>query len=296
MIKAIKEDLFLADGQKSALHCLVRQVNKPGLCTHAHYHKYCEILYGVDCDLDMLIGEKTEKLRDGDICFIYPNEPHYMYSAKEKNLFYVIKFFPEMLYYDGQSIRELYYLMNILVEDNRNERHLITKDESRGTIENILKDIFNEWNEKNLGYEFVIRGQILRIYSIMLRLMKKTKIEISTNSTEEFALIHNCIIYAAENLDSVTETILAEKCFMSNSQFSKMFKKHIGKTYKNFIVDMRIAEAKRQILATDKSITEIAYLTGFSSSSHFISSFKNKIGETPLQYRNKFILKAESDE
>ena len=291
MIKAIQEDLFLIDGQKSALHCLIRHVEKPGLCTHAHYHKYCEILYGIDCDMEMLIGEKTEKLRNGDICVIYPNEPHYMYSSKEKNDYYVIKFFPEILYYNGQGMRELYYLMNVFVENDKNVRHLIAKDESGGVIENIMENIFDEWSTKNIGYEFAIRGQILRIYSIILRLMKKENVTLPDNTNDEFALINDMIIYSMENLDSVSETILAEKCFMSNSQFSKVFKKHMGKTYKEFIVNLRISEGKRRIIATDKTITEIAYATGFASSSHFISSFKKLTGTTPLQYRNKFMQK-----
>ena len=78
---------------------------------------------------------------------------------------------------------------------------------------------------------------------------------------------------------------------MSNSNFSKMFKEIIGKSYKQFLTDARIAEAKRQLIASNKTITDIAYSIGFSSSSHFISTFKQLTKTTPLQYRNKYIIK-----
>lgn len=54
-----------------------------------------------------------------------------------------------------------------------------------------------------------------------------------------------------------------------------------------YIMEYRLSQALFMLDHTDKSITEIALLSGFSTASYFDSRFKKKMLITPLEYRMK---------
>ena len=73
------------------------------------------------------------------------------------------------------------------------------------------------------------------------------------------------------------------------SRLSTDFKKETGENLSDFIVKMKIEEAKKMLSYSEKSIVDIAFYLGFSSQSHFISTFKKYQGCTPKEYRLKKI-------
>lgn len=55
----------------------------------------------------------------------------------------------------------------------------------------------------------------------------------------------------------------------------------------DYITEYRLSQVLFMLDYTDKSITEIALLSGFSTASYFDSHFKEKMLITPLEYRMK---------
>ena len=150
-----------------------------------------------------------------------------------------------------------------------------------------MNNILKEWNEEKSGYEFLIRGQILQMFCYIVRIWEKKsdKKFFSSIDNEIVKNIHDAVNYTIENLDSVTEREAAEFVHMSYSYFSRSFKSVMGKNFAKFLNEIKIDAAKRLLLTTNKTITEISMETGFSSSSHFISNFSKSVGITPLAYR-----------
>jgi AraC-like DNA-binding protein len=99
--------------------------------------------------------------------------------------------------------------------------------------------------------------------------------------------IKNALLYISENFDSVNERDAAAFCGLSYNHFSASFKKTVGRSFSDYLTLIRINEAEKLLLSTEKSITDIALSCGFSSTSHFISRFKEKNGVTPGQLRKK---------
>ena len=60
----------------------------------------------------------------------------------------------------------------------------------------------------------------------------------------------------------------------------------------DYLNEYRISKAVTLLINTDKNITEIAEMTGFSTTSYFISRFRQKMGITPFQFRSteKYII------
>lgn len=79
--------------------------------------------------------------------------------------------------------------------------------------------------------------------------------------------------------------ILAATAGLSEYHFLRMFKQSTGYTPHQYVISQRIERAKELLKKTDMSITEIAYLLGFSSSAHFTHHFRRKTGVTPSELR-----------
>ena len=79
--------------------------------------------------------------------------------------------------------------------------------------------------------------------------------------------------------------ILADTVGLSEYHFLRMFKQSTGYTPHQYVISQRIERAGELLKKTDMSITEIAYLLGFSSSAHFTHHFRRKTGITPSELR-----------
>jgi len=74
---------------------------------------------------------------------------------------------------------------------------------------------------------------------------------------------------------------------MSKSSFCRFFKKSTGKTYFDFIREIRIGYACKLILENNLNITQVGYECGYETISHFSRQFKKTKGIVPLDYRKQ---------
>ena len=75
---------------------------------------------------------------------------------------------------------------------------------------------------------------------------------------------------------------------MAPSAFSRFFKQHTTRTLSDYIIDVRLGNAARQLVNTSTSISEICYSCGFNNLSNFNRIFKARRGYTPRDFRALF--------
>lgn len=85
-------------------------------------------------------------------------------------------------------------------------------------------------------------------------------------------------------LESLSRQVSIDKFYLT-----KQFKKFIGQSLYEYIINFRINKAKEFLKDTSLSINEIAEFVGFESPSHFIKTFKKSEAITPLRFR-KFLV------
>ena len=85
--------------------------------------------------------------------------------------------------------------------------------------------------------------------------------------------------------ESFTIPSLCKMANISASTLLRLFKQHTGKTPRDFIRELRMVTAARQLLVTDERVSTIAYELGFDNLSHFSKKFKSVYGMSPQQYR-----------
>ena len=73
----------------------------------------------------------------------------------------------------------------------------------------------------------------------------------------------------------------------SRSYMSREFNRHIGKTIREYLTELRINDARILLEASALSVSEIAYSVGFNDSNYFSNIFKSHVGMSPQEYREK---------
>ncbi|ASB48985.1 AraC family transcriptional regulator [Alkalitalea saponilacus] len=80
----------------------------------------------------------------------------------------------------------------------------------------------------------------------------------------------------------------AQMLNMSVVSFSRLIKQRTGKSFIEFINEIRLGHATRLLIETNKSVSEICYECGFNNISNFNRTFKRKQGCTPSEFRVNF--------
>ena len=83
---------------------------------------------------------------------------------------------------------------------------------------------------------------------------------------------------------------LAEGFGISETSLKNYFRGVYGKGYSEMLTDIRMQKAAELLIEDENSISQISESVGFSTQSRFGSAFKKYFGETPLEYKRKFMI------
>jgi two-component system response regulator YesN len=80
---------------------------------------------------------------------------------------------------------------------------------------------------------------------------------------------------------------LAQKFHMNANYLGQAFKQQTGKSFREYLNDKRIEEAKRLLRQSCSSIAEVAVNSGYPNADYFVSQFKRMTGMAPSAYRKQ---------
>ena len=282
-------------GFEIPVQCLFMNAKKSNIISGMHYHDYIELLYGLDCDASIWVSGVNYTMISGDLVVINSKKSHTVVSNQENSSYIVIKFMPQILYAAEQSVFEFKYIIPFIADDDRYDKVFLKPELESTDIPKIMNDIMLEWEKKDYGYEVALRTYVIRIVLWLIRRWHKTNGEdgfvITNESNEAMRCVQMSIEYAQNNYSTASALEAAEKCNLSYSYFSRLFKRVMKKSFTEYVNYIRIAQAQRFLAGTDKSITDIAYEVGFSTTSYFIERFKMQTNITPKQFRKKYKMK-----
>lgn len=141
------------------------------------------------------------------------------------------------------------------------------------------------------------RADVLRVESLVMELSVALLRRHSTASEAVKTLPSSCLTrsQARRVLDYIESALsreltlseLAGVADLSLHHFARMFKQTIGLPPHRYVLERRVEKAKIMLRATGASLVDISLSTGFSSQSHFTSTFSRIVGATPAEFQGR---------
>ena len=123
------------------------------------------------------------------------------------------------------------------------------------------------------------------ILSLMVSILREIGRGVWTESTSNERLRRMMEYVKAHYGEKVTLSDIASSAFVSERECQRIFAKSLSVSPMQYLISYRLREAELLLRSSDLPISDIAYRTGFESSSHFAYSFKKRFGITPKEAR-----------
>ncbi|MEC3878729.1 AraC family transcriptional regulator [Parapedobacter sp. 10938] len=102
--------------------------------------------------------------------------------------------------------------------------------------------------------------------------------------------INNIYDFALQHFRKrITLDEIAEVAGMSNNAFCRYFKSRTGKTFSQFLIELRVGHACKLLIENNLNVKEICFETGFHNFAGFHKYFKQITGKSPLNYRRAYL-------
>lgn len=180
--------------------------------------------------------------------------------------------------------RGIYYDERVSLKPSEKDRYFITLPKLINCEEKTqIKRNFEKMIEAH------IHGNIpqtsIRLWQIFLECAQNAQDDKVSNGYVE--QIQNYV--RQHYIDGFTSVQIQEACGLSYKYAGTLFKEVTGQTIKEYQCTLRLRKAEQLLKETNKSIAEIAQLTGFSDVFYFSKIFHRKKGCPPGEYRKTYI-------
>lgn len=128
------------------------------------------------------------------------------------------------------------------------------------------------------------------IDNLKISLFEQRVSEKAEPEKQEERTITSITRYLQEHLaEDLSLTVLADEFYLNPQYISQLFKNEIGVNFLSYLTNIRMEKAKKLLLSTSLSITDVADQSGYGDYRVFTKVFKKSEGITPSQYRRDFL-------
>lgn len=126
-------------------------------------------------------------------------------------------------------------------------------------------------------------GEVIGLAGVMFR------VESPVEKERYFGRLKGALDFLETNYGkTISMADAAARCGMPSTTFNRQFRELLRMTPTEYLLSWRIEAARKQLVETRRSLSEIAITCGFSDQSHFTKRFRRITGLTPLVYRKQF--------
>lgn len=250
-----------------------------------HWHSYFEITYVQSGRGNYFVNGEEYSMDEGDIIIFNNVEPHGWNLLDEDMRLLVMIFSPEFVA-EKLSFFDAGYLKPF-VERGSNFKNRIGKEEPVShEIRKGIREIYREWEDKKEGYRLMIKANILRILTMLIRAYQDERKsgEMLKEKKNAMKRLEQAFVYINEHYcEKITLEEAAAAAFMSATYFSGYFRKVTSLSFTEYVTRLRIAHARELLKSTNRSVTDIAAECGFNNTSNFYRLYKKHTGKPPRE-------------
>ena len=235
-----------------------------------HLHSQAELMYLFDGAAEMRVGGQSWALSPGDLCVCFPGVVH-GYGERSENAQALMLIIAPELFGDFSGMMSHYVPETPLVraealtEDVRFCVEQLRRESARGTDERAAR-----------GYIQVALARVLP------RMAMTDRTAAATDAS------YDVLKYLADHFtEPITLDSLARALCVSKSYLSHTFSRQLGANFRTYVNTLRLDFACSLLRGADRTVTQIAYESGFESQRTFNRAFSQQYGMTPSRYRQR---------
>jgi len=254
--------------------CDISDVNHWIRPMHLH-ENVTEILFIREGEGSFIIGGKAIEGKKGDILISNCGVLHDERSSADH---------PLVTYVCGINNFQINGLPdNHLIHENM--LPMISSDQYSHILKNLFELMINEVLAETPGMEETCQYTLCTLVSLMIRITQNSH---DANDGETRLLGLKIKDYIDQNyMKEINLTEIAANLYISPFYLAHVFKKEIGFSPIQYVINRRIGESQNILITTKKPITEIAKMVGYDNPNYFNLLFKKITGMSPGKFRKK---------
>lgn len=249
-----------------------------------HFHPEYELTLILESSGTRFVGDSNEPYEDGDLVLLGPNLPHTWFSKSvelEDSRHRAI-----VIHFAGDFLGEVFSASPEMTEISG-----LLKRATRGLIfDSRLRDEAAEamaLMEKKEGLERLI--SLLGVLQGLTRGGRSLSSPafVPSNRERDLRRIDKVCSFINERCHGrVSQPEAADVAGMTPQAFSRFFRKTVGKSFVDYLAELRVSHACRLLIETDLSVVEISLRSGFNNLSNFNRRFLKLRGNSPRRFRS----------
>ena len=267
----------------------LRRDTIPNINNRWHCHKEVELVWFHRGSGTQFIGDSIRRFKPGDVVLVGANLPHYWHFDHEEKIespkgseFYssVIHFTEDFWGSQFLQLPENKMLKNVL---DKAKRGISFSEELSQQVAQQMEVIFA--TEGTYQLIALIQCILLAQHCDENDLLSSLSFQYDASDLENERL-HGIYKYTLQNFhNKIKLQDIASLAGLTPNSFCRYFKHRTGKSYSQFLLEIRVGNACKLLINTPMTIKQICFESGFNNFTCFYKQFKNITGMSPFSYQ-----------
>lgn len=268
MIYLKSNDFFLNSDSS-----ITTELREPQEVFPEHYHSFDEIVIVSKGNGIQVINGIPMKLSKNYVCFV---------NNKDRHLFeQVDNLFLSNILYKRDKLSTCIQLDKYLPQQLGETVDWFIDDETCFRVNYIIKRLNHESHINNIES----RAMSELLFQQLIVELWRGKIQNMNTLSRDDRIIY-CVVYMIKHYDKpLSIEQLSEHTKVSSRMLAKAIKKITGMNFNQYLHFIRAKNAISLLINTEKSITDIAFMVGYSDSNYFSTKFKQTMNKKPSDIR-----------
>ena len=270
----------------------VRRDRVPYVNNRWHFHTEVELIHFRSGEGSQFIGDSVKRFKAGDVVLVGSNLPHYW---RFDDIYFdecavvsadvTVSHFEENFW--GDRFLELPENSKLKVLLNHAKRGIVLTGVTRHKVAGILDQLIGANGSQRILLLIEALSVIASCNDIEILSSIGFNPEFLDIDSERINAVYDYTLKHFNRRIELKE--IAEIANISQNSFCRYFKSRTGKTYSQYIAELRVGRACKLLIENRLCLKQLCYESGFNNFTSFHKCFKMITGKSPLSYQRQFV-------
>lgn len=257
-----------------------------------HWHYEFQLTYVVRGTISVFFNQQTIDLQEGQGIYINPEVLHMIRDRYDSDAMFIsLDVSPKLLTSFPNSVFERSYVKPVFCSSAADAVILDPGVFWQKKILDEAMSIEQDYKNRSFGWELAVSSSLYAIWKELVCHLQESLAEHDAPAADGARMRRNqrlkdTLAYIREHFtEKITLDEIAKHLHLSTNECCRFFKKNMNCTLFEYITEYRLGKSMELLEHTDLPVSQIAYESGFGSSSYFIEKFRKNVGMTPAAFR-----------